>query len=647
MKIQHSNRGYAMILTLAFIAITLIGVASLMMWASSNAKQTGRNNQFVASQYAAEAAVENVISHMSRDFSAQSMTNAAYYVSLVPTNFTGSWPVQYTFSDPVSNVVNQTYVYIGPTETNLTPLPPPYTGLKSFAQQCEVVSTATPVGQLYNVPATVREKFTAASIPLFQFLIFYNAVDLEFNAAFQVSADGPVFSNEGFWGGSDNITFNSTVWAVNQTVSGPANDPFGNYPGPGRNSTSPHYNFPGQPVSGVKPLIVPVAGATTNNSPAVVETLLQWPPPAFAFGTPAAYSSNGLTYFANAADLVISNAAGGVSSITPTGTNFTVFYQDSARVNPLMPVNYDFYIVTNANLHFIYFTNYIETNVLGPNTNVLYAGYTFLTNALFGDWREGWNRGNQKKVQSIDFDIAGFYAWLANTNLNGTTNLNGGKFYNDLCSHKSHPINGIYIYNYVPLSLTTLPAVRVKNGRRLYDRYGLSVATPMPLYVWGDYNVADSTGSNAGQNSTTHTEPAALFADAITILSGEWDDSDSAQKPSTSTTTTVNAACMAGVVPSNKNILGGGDDSSYSGGVENFFRLLENWNGGTTPFYYNGSIVVMFPSQYATNRWRQTGNFYGAPKRHWAFDTNFLMQDHLPPMAPQIKTLVHNSWATQ
>src|SRR2546421_7368691 len=100
MKIQHSNRGYAMIMTLAFIAIMLLGVASLMMWASSNAKQTGRNNQFVASQYAAEGAVENAISHMTRDFSAQSMTNAAYYVGLIPTNFTGSWPVQYTFSDP-------------------------------------------------------------------------------------------------------------------------------------------------------------------------------------------------------------------------------------------------------------------------------------------------------------------------------------------------------------------------------------------------------------------------------------------------------------------------------------------------------------------------------------------------------------------
>src|SRR5256885_1496597 len=101
MKIQNSNRGYAMIMTLAFLAVTLIGVASLMAWASSNAKLTGRNNQFVASQYAAEGAVEAVISRMSQDFSAQSMTNVSFYVTLVPTNFTGGWPVQYQFSDPV------------------------------------------------------------------------------------------------------------------------------------------------------------------------------------------------------------------------------------------------------------------------------------------------------------------------------------------------------------------------------------------------------------------------------------------------------------------------------------------------------------------------------------------------------------------
>jgi hypothetical protein len=78
----------------------------------------------------------------------------------------------------------------------------------------------------------------------------------------------------------------------------------------------------------------------------------------------------------------------------------------------------------------------------------------------------------------------------------------------------------------------------------------------------------------------------------------------------------------------------------YSGGVENFFRLLETW--GT--FYWNGSIIVMFPSQYATNSFVNTGNYYVAPTRHWAFDTNFTAQGGLPPLTPQSKGVIRANW---
>jgi hypothetical protein len=72
----------------------------------------------------------------------------------------------------------------------------------------------------------------------------------------------------------------------------------------------------------------------------------------------------------------------------------------------------------------------------------------------------------------------------------------------------------------------------------------------------------------------------------------------------------------------------------YSGGVENFLRLLENWSSAS--LWYNGSIVAMFPSQYATNFWQQTGNYYTAPTRSWAFDTNFTNLSKLPPLTPMV-----------
>ena len=72
---------------------------------------------------------------------------------------------------------------------------------------------------------------------------------------------------------------------------------------------------------------------------------------------------------------------------------------------------------------------------------------------------------------------------------------------------------------------------------------------------------------------------------------------------------------LAGIVPSTNSI--------YSGGVENFLRTAGELVSSST-LWYNGSIVVMFPSQYATNYWQQTGNYYNAPNRNWAFDTNFV-----------------------
>ena len=130
--------------------------------------------------------------------------------------------------------------------------------------------------------------------------------------------------------------------------------------------------------------------------------------------------------------------------------------------------------------------------------------------------------------------------------------------------------------------------MRVANGATLPSS-GLTVVTPDPLYVLGNYN-ANGPSLNNGAN-VANTAPAALIGDAITVLTS-WSDSYSlANKTATNpngraaTATTVNAATFEGIVPSTGN--------NYSGGVENFLRLLQNWSGKTLT--YNGSIVVMFP----------------------------------------------------
>ncbi|MGD0744233.1 MAG: hypothetical protein ABSA45_03670 [Verrucomicrobiota bacterium] len=483
-----------------------------------------------------------------------------------------------------------------------------------------------------NVPMTNSQQFfrLAQVMPIFQFAIFYN-LDLEIAAAQPFTIAGPVFSNGGLWSGSTGITFANTVSAVGLATNGPG-DPFTSPPYSGSGTST--YLLAGQPMSGAPPLALTALGA--NNSPAAARSILDLPPPNYAMGTAAAYSPTGAAYLANDVDLYLTNIPNGTNwgSLTPRGTNMALFYQDAANVPYLSLVPFDLYLLTNRTAHTIFSTNKVASDQL---TNTIYAGYSFVTNAVFYDWREGWNGGSGvnggkgKAVQAVQIDIAKFNIWLTNTLAN-----NGGGFYNNLCqqtNHKSHPIDSIYVYNAVPLTGTILPAVRVVNGATMPSQtapYGFTVATPMPLYVYGNYNVSNNLGSSLGQNSTTYTSPAGLMGDSISILSGNWNDGTTSKKPVASDTT-VNAACLAGIVPST--------NSMYSGGVENFPRLLQSWSSFGN-LWYNGSIVAMFPSQYATNYWQQTGNYYDAPTRHFAFDTNFTDVSKLPPLTPTVVNYV-------
>ena len=330
----------------------------------------------------------------------------------------------------------------------------------------------------------------------------------------------------------------------------------------------------------------------------------------------------------------------------------------TTRTAPIPPylawVTNDYYMFSNrfGSATTIFSTNFVPGFFLTNNlssfkwtnnptgTNQLFfAGYSFLTNVLFTDAREGWHGGSgpAKPVQAVQIDLQKFNRWLTNAAVNGGSNLNA------ICesiTHKGHPIDSIYIYNSVPLTPTTLPAVRIVNGGSTPSEdysFGFTLATAQPLYIWGDYNVSNSFGSSISQNNATYTEPSALMADAITILSDNWSDSPVNQFSGgpLAKSTTINAACLAGIVESNTNNPASSADSyGYSGGVENFLRTLENWSASS--LYYNGSIVAMFPSQYATNCWQQTGNYYTAPSRHWAYDTNFFSPSGLPPLTPEV-----------
>jgi hypothetical protein len=243
------------------------------------------------------------------------------------------------------------------------------------------------------------------------------------------------------------------------------------------------------------------------------------------------------------------------------------------------------------------------------------ATFVTTTNSFY-DAREG------KTVQPIDLNIGNLAAWsLTNTSLRysiGGSNL---------------ILNSVYVLD--TRTTTTLGAVRVYNGAQLPTN-GLTVATALPLYVQGDYN---SDSATRGTADTSTTRPASLVSDAVTILSDSWSDANSTSAVGSriASSTTVNAAFLTGVVETTSE--------HYSGGMENFPRFLETW-GLANVFTYNGSMVKMFPSLYATNAWNNNNNIYSPPKRNWSFDLNFRDPTKLPPLTPSFLVAKRSQWAT-
>jgi hypothetical protein len=242
------------------------------------------------------------------------------------------------------------------------------------------------------------------------------------------------------------------------------------------------------------------------------------------------------------------------------------------------------------------------------------------TTTSFVDNREG------KTVLPINIDIGSLKTW-SETNSDLRPVLIAAN------QSSTYIMNSIYVVDNRNLPSTSLGAVYVFDGTQLPTN-GLTVATGRPLYVQGDYNETDAT--NLGSADTSDTRPASLAADAITILSDAWQDGTTGPgiTPPNATPTTVNAALLTGVVETTSQ--------NYSGGMENFPRFLETW--GTTIFTYNGSMVKMFPSLYATGVWGQN-YVYTPPSRNWAYDANFNDPTKLPPLTPSLLKVIRGQWA--
>jgi hypothetical protein len=184
---------------------------------------------------------------------------------------------------------------------------------------------------------------------------------------------------------------------------------------------------------------------------------------------------------------------------------------------------------------------------------------------------------------------------------------------------------------------------------------GFTVASENPVYIQGDYN---SSSADPTWTSTVAAEPAhaaaAVIADTVTLLSNQWQDAGvigagtkvgSLLYPTDATlyrpavTTYYRLAIAAGKTitfphPSF-------DPTAYfgtDGGLHNFLRFLENWNGDT--LNYKGSLVSLYYSTYNTGTFKCCNYVvYEPPTRNYKFDPLFAQPQNLPPGTPMFRDI--------
>jgi hypothetical protein len=160
---------------------------------------------------------------------------------------------------------------------------------------------------------------------------------------------------------------------------------------------------------------------------------------------------------------------------------------------------------------------------------------------------------------------------------------------------------------------------------------GLAIATENPAYIFGDFNANSAGGGFADPNVAV-----SVNADAVTLLSNSFNDVNTFVGPYTntdaSTTTFYRTAVMAGKGVSFPQPAPLPQDFGTDGGVHNFLRYIENWNGQT--LNYSGSIISMYYNRQATGTFKCCTVVYSPPSRGYNFDTDFLTPSLLPPRTP-------------
>ncbi len=497
---------------------------------------------------------------------------------------------------------------------------------------------------------SLQRVFIQRLMYIFQYAIFYDQ-DGELHPGANFTVGGRVHSNGTFYYGASNLTFQGVV-----THSGPGLPRYAYNPLDAARSGTP-----GGPVVfslGIPPARIPVVDFPCRRAVAS-DANMSGPIEFIEMPVAGADGNASQREFTKAGVKVMYNTRGG-RSYTANGSVVPARSLGGFAKLGVVPAAQQ---TTAVGLHpgFLLFT---RDNTLVPLRNQTGTAFNPLY-VQFDDILNGTNQYIQDQRQNLAYRVVAIDVGLLTNAVDAPTPLVPTIVPTsaDYGSASGKALwNGIlYVHDASYVAGTQPSAVALKDGTNLPTCVdpiyapggGLTVVTDHPAYIIGDYNtggVGSSVPSNVSGGAAEPTvagytrRPAAVMADAITVLSRNWGSLDIGATgvynvlgygSRNATSTTVNAAFLSGHVPS---------DGSYSGGAENFPRLLEAWGGASRTLTYYGSMIILFTSRQAPARWIAPGTYYGAPPRNWYFDTRFLNPNLLPPGTPSTVNLSNGEW---
>jgi hypothetical protein len=195
------------------------------------------------------------------------------------------------------------------------------------------------------------------------------------------------------------------------------------------------------------------------------------------------------------------------------------------------------------------------------------------------------------------------------------------------------------------------------------NKGGFTVGSENALYILGDYNSnpADPIWNTPPGADQAGMAAAGVVADAVTVLSNAWVDRNSLNNVwPTNPYTGVNSVGFNVPAPARvaantfyRVAVAGGKNVNFpfpgwetaadygfgtDGGVHNFLRFLEDWNGST--LNYEGSLVSLYYSTYNTGTFKCCNySVYRPPTRNYIFDPDFTQPQNLPPGTPLFRDI--------